>query len=89
MTGGCGKSSLGGCGEDRRDLLATIEDRHGVRSTIVTCQLSVQSGMRWSATGPSPMPSSEDNPCERSVDRRPKLITVAHNLKPASLRCDR
>ena len=40
------------------DLLEVIEDRCGLRSTIITCQLPVDSGTRPSATPPSPTPCS-------------------------------
>ena len=39
------------------DLLEVIEDRAGLRSTIVTSQLPVATGTRPSATPPSPTPS--------------------------------
>ena len=38
MTGGVSKRSA----ENRRDLLEIIEDRHGLRPTIVTSQLPVE-----------------------------------------------
>ena len=47
--------------ENRRDLLEIIEDRHAIRSTIVTSQFPSKSGMPSSGTRPWPMRSSTDS----------------------------
>ena len=62
--------------ENRRDLLEIIEDRHGVRSTIVTSQLPVE---KWHAVVGDP--TLADAILDRLVHRAYQL-----NLKGESMR---
>ena len=62
--------------ENRRDLLEIVEDRHGVRSTIVTSQLPVE---KWHAVVGDP--TLADAILDRLVHRAYQL-----NLKGESMR---
>ena len=60
--------------ENRHDLLEVLEDRHGVRSTVVTSHS---------------FPSTSGTRCESEAGRRPKPGTGTDDSRPASLRSDR